>query len=109
MSSRLTTTAAAVLSAALVSIGLAPPAAAADAWQMPGPLRGATLAQAQAVLQPLLEAADQELHVSNVSGPAQQITNGNNWIVCWQSPQAGRKVTAKSWMGLGVRRPGTRC
>lgn len=101
---------AAAMSVAVVSIGLAGPAAADDdSWVMPGPLRGASLASAQSALQPILDATGHKVDLRDVNGPAQNITNATNWVVCWQSPKAGKKVTKKTWIGLGVRRPGTEC
>lgn len=95
---------------AVLSIGLAGPATADDdSWEMPGPLRGSSLASAESTLQPLLDAAGRKLDVRNVNGPAQTVTNATNWYVCWQSPQAGKTVTKKTWIGVGVRRPGTSC
>lgn len=84
-----------------------------DTWQMPGPFKGGSLAAAESALQPLVDAKLITVHPMNAKGPAQQILNPTNWIVCWQSPKAGTvvKVNPKKmkWVSIGLRRPDTKC
>lgn len=94
-------------------IGAAAPASADRTWEMPGPLRGSTLAQAQAALQPLLDGGVIRLNAYNRNGAAQEILNATNWIVCSQSPRAGAvykvNLEKKRTVSLSLRRPETKC
>ena len=79
-----------------------------NAW-----LRGSTLAQVQAALQPLLDGGVIRLNAYNRNGAAQEILNATNWIVCSQSPRAGAvykvNLEKKRTVSLSLRRPETKC
>ena len=102
-------------------IGIAAPAWADDAspvsaegtWEMPGPFKGGTLAAAESSLQSLVDAGVIKINAFNAKGPAQQILNPTNWIVCGQSPRAGTVVKVnpkkKRVVSISLRRPETKC
>ena len=89
------------------------PVSAEGTWQMPGPFKGANLAQAEASLQPLVDAGVIKINAFNRNGPLPQILNPTNWIVCSQSPRAGTVVKVnpnkKRIVSLSLRRPATKC
>ncbi len=89
------------------------PVSAEGTWEMPGPFKGATLAQAESSLQPLVDAGVININAFNRRGPAQEIHNATNWIVCSQSPRAGAVIKVnpekKRTVSLSLRRPDTKC
>ena len=54
-----------------------------------------------------------QINAFNRNGPAQEIINTTNWIVCGQSPKAGTTVKVnpkkKRVVSLSLRRPETKC
>ncbi|MBI3213459.1 MAG: hypothetical protein HYZ38_06550 [Mycobacterium sp.] len=102
------------------AIGMAGPALADDAAPtsskaavMPGPLKGTVLSGAIGAVSDAISgtrSANLPVVYTNVTGPAQVIYNTSNWYVCYQSPGAGKTISAKAkGITLYVRRPNEKC
>lgn len=85
------------------SIGLAGPAAAATAWEMPD-VEGMILQEAWDEIMPASEGALVPETSAADGTPYEQISL-TNWVVCEQSPSEGDEISAEEPPELEVARP----
>ena len=81
----------------------APHVTAAPPWTMPD-VSGMTLDNAEAAF---AEATEGVITLELFNGAGNTVVyNKTNWEICNQSPESGTTLTAESWAGVGINRPG---
>lgn len=87
----------------------AAPTVAAQTYEMPR-VRGMNLQQAVDAIHALNPEAKFRITTFNIKGYTQKQLSLPNWVVCTQSPGAGRNITpSKTKINIGVVRPNENC
>jgi hypothetical protein len=92
-----------------LAIGIAGPAAAAPTSSAMPSVRGISLQKAMESIQSLDEDTNFRIRTYNLQGWTTQQLSPANWVVCRQSPAAGRNITARTNITLAVNRPWQGC